>query len=82
MANLGDTVILHSSGYDLAGIVAATPSSWNEAMTDTAERSGTGNPAPTGDQVYVLVADPAAGGVWTTGPCSQGTGAGQWSLPA
>jgi hypothetical protein len=41
-------------------------------MTDTAERSGTGNPAPTGDQVYVLVADPAAGGVWTTGPVLAG----------
>lgn len=82
MPALGDTVILHSTnGYDLPGLVTATADSWTSEMADMAERASL-NPQPTGDQVYLLVGDPATGSVGITGPIGPGAGPGQWSLPA
>lgn len=77
---LGTPVIWHSpNGYPIVGLVAATEDTWNQSATDTADRAGTGVVAPPPGQVHLLLADPAAQNVWTSGPFSEGTATGQWS---
>ncbi len=80
---LGTQVLWHSpNGYDVLGLVIQTHDTWTPAMTAVAENAGNGVTAPADGQAHLSLADPATQTVWTAGPFSEGTGGGQWSIPA
>jgi hypothetical protein len=78
---LGTQVLWHSpNGYDILGLVIQTHDTWNAAMTTVAENAGNGVTAPADGQAHLVIFDAATQTVSTTGPYSEGTGSGQWSL--